>query len=172
MFNDGSSWTLGGASESSTQWVRRQACHRLSGKGDVCSCWRGRAGFVEGVELWTRWVGFGHGVSVRHSGWGETRRKIQRKENAGSFKRRVVNPGNCSCRRKGSSDGKRRLRLEVVWEIRLRSWYTYCVIKRRCWRLSGIYFVLNQSGHQDSQQFMLPKIVCFFFGYLSENDLI
>lgn len=46
---------------------------------------------------------------------------MQRKENAGSFKRRVVNPGNGSCRRKGSSDGKCQLRLEVVWEVRLRS---------------------------------------------------
>ena len=122
-----------------------------------------KAGFVEGVELWMRWVDFGHGVSGRHSGWGDTRRKIQRKENAGSFKRRVDNPGNGSRRRKGSSDGKGQLRLEVVWEVRLRSGDIYCMIKRRCWRLSGIYFVLNQSEHQDSQQFMLPKLVCFFF---------
>lgn len=55
---------------------------------------------------------------------------MQRKENEGAFKRRATNPANGSCRRKGTSGGNGRLTLEVDWEVRLRSWNFYCMVKR------------------------------------------
>lgn len=84
MFNDGSSWTLGGAWESSTRWVRRRACHGLSGNGDVCSCWhgegrlRGRSGALNEMGWFWSW-------GVREAFWV----RGDQKENAEEGKCRI-----------------------------------------------------------------------------------